>query len=68
MSPGCGPSGRSPVTGPIASWWPGAQYVTWVGIDGYYFRSSDTFSSVFGRTIKQVRKFTASPSCCPRPR
>ena len=23
-------------TGPAASWWPGAQYVTWVGIDGYY--------------------------------
>ena len=28
-----------PGTGPIASWWPGAQYVTWVGIDGYYYRS-----------------------------
>ena len=26
-------------TGPVASWWPGAQYVTWVGIDGYYYRS-----------------------------
>ena len=25
-----------PGTGPIASWWPGASYVTWVGIDGYY--------------------------------
>ena len=24
-----------PGTGPIASWWPGAKYVTWVGIDGY---------------------------------
>jgi mannan endo-1,4-beta-mannosidase len=22
-------------TGPISRWWPGAQYVTWVGIDGY---------------------------------
>ena len=42
-------------TGPIASWWPGAQYVTWVGIDGYYYRPSDTFASVFGQTINQVR-------------
>ncbi len=25
-------------TGPIAAWWPGARYVTWVGIDGYYYR------------------------------
>jgi beta-mannanase len=24
-----------PGTGPIAWWWPGEKYVTWVGIDGY---------------------------------
>jgi mannan endo-1,4-beta-mannosidase len=48
-------------TGPIASWWPGAGYVTWVGIDGYYFRPSDTFSRIFGRTIAQVRAFTDKP-------
>jgi hypothetical protein len=48
-------------TGPIATWWPGAQYVTWVGIDGYYYRSSDTFPSVFGQTITQVRAFTSKP-------
>jgi Glycosyl hydrolase family 26 len=50
-----------PGTGPIASWWPGAQYVTWVGIDGYYKRPSDTFASVFGKTIDQVREFTTKP-------
>jgi mannan endo-1,4-beta-mannosidase len=48
-------------TGPVAAWWPGSSYVTWVGIDGYYFRPSDTFTSVFGRTIDQVRAFTAKP-------
>jgi Glycosyl hydrolase family 26 len=48
-------------TGPIASWWPGAQYVTWVGIDGYYYRPSDTFATVFGETIAQVRMFTTRP-------
>ena len=50
-----------PGTGPIASWWPGAQYVTWVGIDGYYYRPSDTFATVFGKTIAQVRMFTGQP-------
>ena len=50
-----------PVTGPIASWWPGAKYVTWVGIDGYYYRLSDTFFSVFGETIAQVRALTGLP-------
>jgi Glycosyl hydrolase family 26 len=50
-----------PGTGPVALWWPGAQYVTWVGIDGYYVRPSDTFATVFGRTIGQVRAFTKKP-------
>ena len=48
-------------TGPVASWWPGGSYVTWVGIDGYYYRPSDTFAHVFGRTIDQVRAFTSKP-------
>ena len=50
-----------PGTRPIASWWPGAQYVTWVGIDGYYYRPTDTFGSVFGQTIDQVKAFTSKP-------
>jgi hypothetical protein len=50
-----------PGTGPIADWWPGAKYVTWVGIDGYYYRPADTFASVFGTTLHQVRKFTGKP-------
>jgi hypothetical protein len=50
-----------PGTGPIASWWPGARYVTWVGIDGYYYRRSDTFAGVFGKTIAQVRAITGQP-------
>jgi hypothetical protein len=50
-----------PGTGPIASWWPGPQYVTWVGIDGFYYRPSDTFDGVFGRTINQARRMTSKP-------
>jgi Glycosyl hydrolase family 26 len=48
-------------TRPVASWWPGSSYVTWVGIDGYYYRPSDTFANVFGTTIDQVRAFTHKP-------
>jgi mannan endo-1,4-beta-mannosidase len=48
-------------TGPIAQWWPGASYVSWVGIDGYYNSPSDTFASVFAKTIKQVRELTNRP-------
>jgi mannan endo-1,4-beta-mannosidase len=50
-----------PGTGPVESWWPGASYVNWVGIDGYYYRPSDTFANVFGKTIDQVRQFTNKP-------
>lgn len=50
-----------PGTGPIASWWPGARYVTWVGIDGYYYRPYETFASIFGKTIVQVRALTRLP-------
>jgi mannan endo-1,4-beta-mannosidase len=48
-------------TGPVVSWWPGAQYVTWIGIDGYYYRSSDAFYSIFGQTLTEVRTFTGKP-------
>ena len=48
-------------TRPITAFWPGAQYVNWVGIDGYYYRPSDTFASVFGQTIGQVRTLTSKP-------
>jgi mannan endo-1,4-beta-mannosidase len=48
-------------TGAVKAWWPGSSYVTWVGVDGYYYRPTDTFESVFGRTITQVRTFTSDP-------
>ena len=42
-------------------WWPGKSYVNWVGIDGYYWNSSSSFTSVFGPTIADVRELTADP-------
>lgn len=48
-------------TGPLRDWWPGSQYVTWVGIDGYYFQSNATFASVFGSTLRDIRAFTNVP-------
>lgn len=48
-------------TGPLQDWWPGASYVNWVGIDGYYYKRTDTFKTVFGRTITNVRRLTNKP-------
>ena len=44
-----------------ARWWPGRQYVTWIGIDGYYYHPSTSFSSLFGPTIAAVRQITGAP-------
>jgi hypothetical protein len=52
---------EGPGTGPAVDWWPGSAYVTWVGIDGYYYRPSDTFDTVFGNTITRVRIFSDKP-------
>ena len=51
-------------TGTIPSpqpWWPGAAYVNWVGLDGYYLKPNWQFAPLFGPTIEAVRKFTADP-------
>jgi mannan endo-1,4-beta-mannosidase len=42
-------------------WWPGAKYVTWVGIDGYYYKSNWSFAPLFGPAIRAVRKLTFDP-------
>jgi mannan endo-1,4-beta-mannosidase len=44
-----------------AAWWPGSAYVTWVGVDGYYYQPSWTFTSLFGPTIAAVRELTRDP-------
>jgi Glycosyl hydrolase family 26 len=48
------------VTNP-APWWPGRSYVNWVGIDGYYYGWNETFASLFGPTIADVRGLTDAP-------
>jgi hypothetical protein len=44
-----------------APWWPGRAYVNWVGIDGYFLRSSWTFAPLFGPTINAVRALSRVP-------
>jgi glycosyl hydrolase family 26 len=48
-------------TGAIGKWWPGSKYVTWIGIDGYFYSHKDSFRRVFGTTIAQVRAITNAP-------
>ena len=44
-----------------APWWPGSKYVTWVGLDGYYYKPSWKFAPLFGPTITAIRELTHAP-------
>ena len=44
-----------------APWWPGNKYVTWVGLDGYYYKPSWKFAPLFGPTIGAIRELTHDP-------
>jgi hypothetical protein len=52
---------RSNGVGAATPWWPGAAWVDWVGVDGYFYRSSETFNIVFGNTFSQIRALTPKP-------
>jgi mannan endo-1,4-beta-mannosidase len=45
----------------IGRYWPGQRYVTWIGIDGYYFTRRQTFTQIFRPTIRQARKLSSVP-------
>jgi hypothetical protein len=45
----------------LQAWYPGDAYVNWVGFDGYFYLTTDTYDSVFSATISQVRAFTKRP-------
>lgn len=46
---------------PLQSWYPGDQYVDWVGLDGYYAQPTETFDTLFGPSINTLRSFTYKP-------
>ena len=45
----------------VTPWWPGNAWVDWAGVDGYFYRSSETFDIVFGNTLGQIRALTPKP-------
>lgn len=46
----------------LKPYYPGDQYVHWVGIDGYYTRKGKkTFGTLFEPTLDQIRQFTKKP-------
>jgi|ERR1022692_4649383 hypothetical protein len=52
----------APGESPISNWWPGAQFVDWVGIDAYYRKVTSRFTSMFGGTLRDLHMFTRKPT------
>jgi mannan endo-1,4-beta-mannosidase len=50
-----------PQVSAVKAWWPGASYVTWIGVDGHYFQPHIKFVDLFGATLGQVRRLSRSP-------
>ncbi len=48
-------------SGPLTEYWPGNQYVNWVGIDAYFVPAEHKFSQVIIPTLKQIRRLTDRP-------
>jgi hypothetical protein len=42
-------------------YWPGSKYVDVVGLDGYYNYQTDTFDTIFGRTLTLIHSLTTKP-------
>ena len=48
-------------TAPLRAYWPGAAYVDWVGIDGYYVTRAQTFQTDFVPTVRAAREVSHDP-------
>jgi hypothetical protein len=48
-------------TGPVRDWWPGSQYVNWIGVSGYYYVPGNKFDNVFTPVVSAIRKFSHAP-------
>jgi DUF971 family protein len=46
---------------PARRWWPGPNYVNWIGIDGYFRKPGDSFGKLFNAQLASVREFTRRP-------
>ena len=45
----------------LSQWWPGAAWVDWTGVDGYYVRATDSFDGLFAPAIADIRTFSSAP-------
>jgi hypothetical protein len=48
-------------TCPLSARWPGARYVNWAAVDGYWRGPGDTFATTLAPTIRAIRQLTRKP-------
>lgn len=45
----------------MRAFYPGDKYVTWVGLDGYFFRPGETYADVYPATLRELATVTSKP-------
>ncbi len=46
---------------PATTWFPGTKYVDWIGVDGYFSPSRQSFRKVLGCQLRNIRRLTREP-------
>ena len=59
-------SGDSRATGHLRNWWPGAGYVNWIGVDGYYYKRPTRSGPSSATPCGPSGGSLTSRSCSPR--
>ena len=54
-------SSGSTDTSLLGRYWPGAQYVNWIGVNGYYYTTAKSFTQIFAPAIAAIRTFSHAP-------
>lgn len=54
-------SSGSTDTSLLRRYWPGARYVNWIGVDGYYYQPAKGFTQIFAPAIGAIRTFSHAP-------
>lgn len=55
------PNVSSPGVADMRAFYPGDAYVTWTGIDGYFFTPDNTYAGVFPATLRELATITSKP-------
>lgn len=49
----------------VRAYWPGSQYVNWIGVNAYFISPARTYQFVVGDVVRAIRRFAHKPIILP---